>query len=148
MKTSRTLYVFINMVTVDAVMVQSWLRIHLLRNNAALHFLNRVPFKRNKIWYFLHPEQRPSRTLSLWTWSLQQNSGSRSTRGRRRRIRPWGTPSPGWRTSSTAGGMVSEQILCWLYNVCFRFFWCLRCLFSVFNSSADCRVWFSLGFSL
>lgn len=33
------------MVTVDAVMVQSWLRIHLLRNNAALHFLNRVPLR-------------------------------------------------------------------------------------------------------
>lgn len=56
-------------------------------------------------------EQRPSRTLSLWTLSWQQNNGSRSMKERRRRTRPWGTPSPGWRMSWTAGGMVRKTFI-------------------------------------
>ena len=51
-------------------------------------------------------ERRPSRTRCVWMWSWLRSSGRRSMKERRKRTRPWGTPSPGWRTSSTAGGTV------------------------------------------
>lgn len=76
--------------------------IFLVMNNDAWGF----SLVENKNVFLHNPEQRPSRTQWQWTLSWQQSSGSRSMRERRRRTRPWGTPSRGWRMSWTAGEMV------------------------------------------
>lgn len=77
----------------------------LLPSNCFFPFLSFLPLSL-LLPASLQLEPRPLEILYQWTWSLQQSSGRRSTKRKRRRTGLWRRLFKDWRLSWTAGGTV------------------------------------------